>query len=136
MALVDQTRGLLREIASSDACSSQSLYDRGIQITCVGSSGLDGKLITTDLEEIIAATSYLPLLGKLNDVIVSTDLAFMEAPSRKDEVAECSETGAAVRHAHVVLPTPWNLIDGSAPSLSLPEDTWCYWPMAGIYRII
>ena len=27
-ALVDQTRGLLREIASSDACSSQSLYDR------------------------------------------------------------------------------------------------------------
>ena len=128
-ALVDQTRGLLREIASSDACSSQSLYDRGIQITCVGSSGLDGKLITTNLEEIIAATSYLPLLGKLNDVkgdgIVPTELAFMEAPSRKVEVAECSETGAAVRHAHV-LPTPWNLIDGSAPSLSLPEDIVWY----------
>lgn len=128
-ALVDQTRGLLREIASSPECSSQSLADRGVKVACVGSSGLSGRLITTDLEEIIASTSYLPLLGTLKDVkgdgIVPTELAFMESPSRRIEIEQCSETGNAVRHAHV-LPTPWNLIDGSAPSISLPDDIVWY----------
>ena len=83
-----------------------------------------------ELEEIIAATSYLPLVGRLGadvkgDGIVPTDLAFMEAPARSVEIEQCSETGDAVRHAHV-LPTPWNLIDGSAPSISLPEDIVWY----------
>lgn len=128
-ALVDQTRGLLREIAASPDCSSQTLADRGIKVTCVGSAGLSGKILTTELEEIVAATSYLPLVGKLGDVkgdgIVPTDLAFMEMPARRVEIEACSETGSAVRHAHV-LPTPWNLLDGSAPSLSLPEDIVWY----------
>lgn len=129
-ALVDQTRGLLREIASSSQCSSQALAERGIKVTCVGSSGLSGKLVTSDLEEIIAATSYLPLVGRLGadvkgDGIVPTELAFMEPPARSVEIEKCIETGSAVRHAHV-LPTPWNLIDGSAPSLSLPEDIVWY----------
>merc|ERR1712127_631398 len=35
-ALVDQTRGLLRAIAESPSCSSESLSSRGIDITCVG----------------------------------------------------------------------------------------------------
>ena len=129
-ALVDQTRGLLREVASSPDCSSQSLADKGIKVTCVFSSGLSGKLVTTELEEIIAATSYLPLVGRLGadvkgDGIVPTDLAFMEAPARSVEIESCSETGSAVRHAHV-LPTPWNLVDGSSPSISLPEDIVWY----------
>lgn len=125
-ALVDQTRGLLREVALSPECSSQTLTDRGIKITCVGSSSLTGKILTTDLEEIVAATSYLPLVGRLGDDvkgdgIVPTALAFMESPARSVEIEKCLETGSAVRHAHV-LPTPWNLIDGSAPSISLSED--------------
>ncbi|KAL3759086.1 hypothetical protein ACHAWU_008695 [Discostella pseudostelligera] len=129
-ALVDQTRGLLREIESSPSCSSQSLHERGIKVTCVGSSGLTGKILTTEIEEIIAATSYLPLVGKLGpdvkgDGIVPLNLAFMESPARSVEITQCSETGNAVRHAHV-LPTPWNLIDGSAPSWSLPEDIVWY----------
>ena len=128
-ALVDQTRGLLREIASSQDCSSESLFDRGVKITCVGSSGLAGKFFTTELEEIIAATSYFPLVGRLGadvrgDGIVPTSLAFMESPARRVEIEKCLDTGSPVRHAHV-LPTPWNLWDGSAPSLELPEDiTW------------
>jgi pimeloyl-ACP methyl ester carboxylesterase len=129
-ALVDQTRGLLREIASSEDCSSQSLSERGVTVTCVGSSSLPGKLITTDVEEIIAATSYLPLVGRLGadvkgDGIVPTELAFMESPARRVEIDKCSESGNAVRHAHV-LPTPWNLIDGSAASIKLPEDIVWY----------
>lgn len=126
--MVDQTRGLLREIESSASCSTQSLTDRGVKITCVGSSGLAGKIITTDLEEIIAATSYLPLLGSLNNVkgdgIVPTDLAFMKG-ARRVEIEKCMNTDSPVRHAHV-LPTPWNLLDGSAPSLKLPDDIVWY----------
>ncbi|KAL7518184.1 hypothetical protein ACHAWF_000179, partial [Thalassiosira exigua] len=112
-ALVDQTRGLLYEIAASPACSSRALVNRGVKVTCVGSLGLRGKLLTTELEELVAATSYLPLVGRFGpdvrgDEIVPTELAFMEAPARRVEIERCSETGSAVRHAHV-LPTPWNL---------------------------
>lgn len=132
-ALVDQTRGLLREIASSPSCSSRSLSEEGVvkvRITCVGGSGLTGKLITTNVEELIAATSYLPLVGRLGsdvrgDGIVPSELAYMEEPARRVEVERCDETGGAVRHAHV-LPTPWNLVDGSAPSIGLPEDVVWY----------
>mmetsp|Transcript_7265 Transcript_7265/g.14914 ORF Transcript_7265/g.14914 Transcript_7265/m.14914 type:complete len:371 (-) Transcript_7265:277-1389(-) len=128
-ALVDQTRGLLREIAQDPSCSSTALHDRGVKITCVGSSGLAGNLLTSELEELIAATSYLPLIGRLGkdvrgDGIVPTDLAFMDAPARRVVIEKCLETGSPVRHAHV-LPTPWNLWDGSAPSWELPEEiTW------------
>lgn len=125
-ALVDQTRGLLKEVEASSACSPASLIDQGIDVTCVGSTGLSGKIVTTDIEEFVAATSYLPLLGRLDDSvkgdgIVPTELAFMDAPARRIEIESCAVTGNPVRHAHV-FPTPWNLIDGSAPSLSLPDD--------------
>jgi hypothetical protein len=123
-ALVDQTRGLLRQIASTPSCSSQSLSDNGIRITCVGSSGLKGNLFTTELESIVAATSYLPLTGRYNtdgDGIVPTELAFMEHPAKRVEIEACAFTKSKVRHAHVV-PTPWNLLDGSAKSWSLPEE--------------
>lgn len=125
-ALVDQTRGLLNEVEQAPECSPQSLVDRGIEVTCVGSSGLDGNFFSTNIEEIVAASSYLPLLGRLGsdvkgDGIVPTDLAFMDEPARMIELAECDRTGEPVRHAHV-LPTPWNLRDGSAPSIPLPGD--------------
>ena len=105
-------------------CSPQSLVDRGIDVTCVGSSSLDGKIFSTNVEELVAASSYLPLLGRLGskgDGIIPTELAFMAPPARRVEIFECGITGESVRHAHV-LPTPWNLLDGSSPSIRLPED--------------
>jgi hypothetical protein len=63
-AFVDQTRGLLREIESCSSASSQALADRGIDVTCVCSSGVTGSFFSTDVEELIAASSYLPLLGR------------------------------------------------------------------------
>ena len=79
-ALVDQTRGLLKEVEASAACTSQGLLNRGIQVTCVGSSALEGTLFSTNVEELVAASSYYPLTGKLGkgDGIVPTSLAFME----------------------------------------------------------
>ena len=123
-------RGLLREIEETPSCSPQALADLGIDVTCVGSSGIGGSFFSTNPEELVAASSYLPLLGRLDketkgDGIVPLDLAFMEAPANKVVVDACSMTGAPVRHSHVV-PTPWNLIDGFAPSLKLPEDFVSY----------
>jgi len=134
-ALVDQTRGLLKEVEAAVTCSPQALADRGIDVTCVGSTSLQGKIISTNVEELVAASSYLPLLGRLGgdvtgDGIVPTDLAFMEAPARRIEVSNCKQTGNQVRHAHV-LPTPWNLLDGSAASLPLPED-FAWYGSAGV----
>jgi hypothetical protein len=130
-ALVDQTRGLLREVSNHPGCASSSLsMDGTVDITCVCSSGVSGRLVTGELEELIAATSYLPLLGRIGsdvrgDGIVPTELAFMEHPARNVVIDACSDTGKSVRHAHV-LPTPWNLIDGYAPSWKLPEDILWY----------
>jgi hypothetical protein len=134
-ALVDQTRGLLREIAESPSCSSQALADLGIDITCVCSSGLSGSFLTTDLEQLVAASSYLPLLGRIGgdvsgDGIVPLELAFMESPARRVEIEKCETTGAPVRHSHV-LPTPWNLWDGYAPSIVLP-DTFSSYVSTGV----
>jgi pimeloyl-ACP methyl ester carboxylesterase len=134
-ALVDQTRGLLGEVENAIECSPQSLAERGIDVTCVGSSGLDGKLLSTNVEELVAASSYLPLLGRLGsdvkgDGIVPLDLAFMPHPARKIQVDLCGITGVPVRHAHVV-PTPWNLLDGSSPSIALPED-FAWYGSAGV----
>lgn len=136
-ALVDQTRGLLREVASTSDCSADSLFDRGIKVTCVGSSGLGGRIMSGDIEEIVAATSYLPLVGRLGDDvtgdgIVPKELAFMDAPAQQVVVERCDDTGGAVRHAHV-LPTPWNLLDGSAPSISLPDD-FVWYGSPGVIR--
>jgi hypothetical protein len=125
-ALVDQTRGLLREIAESSTCKSQALADRGIDITCVCSSSLGGNFLTTNVEELVAASSYLPLLGRIDssvrgDGIVPLDLAFMESPARRVILENCSLTNERVRHSHVV-PTPWRLLDGYAPSIGLPDS--------------
>jgi len=130
-ALVDQTRGLLKEVENTVSCSPQSLVDRGIDVTCVGSSAVKGSIFSSNVENIIALTSYVPLLGierglkALGDGIIPTDLAFMEEPARRIELSACKSTGHAVRHAHV-FPTPWNLVDGSAPSLSLPDTFLWY----------
>jgi PGAP1-like protein len=126
-ALVDQTRGLLREVEATPECSASSLTQRGISVICVGSASLTGDFFTTNLEEFVAATSYLPLLGRLDnsirgDGIIPTELAFLESPARSVLLDVCPETGDMIRHAHV-FPTPWNLWDGSAPSISLPF-TW------------
>lgn len=130
-ALVDQTRGLLRAVEDTPACSALALMDRGIDVTCVGSTSIDGKVFSTDIEELVASSSYIPLLGKLalssgpskGDGIVPVDLAFMDAPARRIEIEKCN-AGSKVRHAHV-FPTPWNLWDGYAASLPLPDDfTW------------
>jgi hypothetical protein len=124
-ALVDQTRGLLQEVERSEACSPQSLLEKGIEITCVCSSSLEGKFLTTNIEQLIAASSYFPLLGKLGntfgDGIVPIDLAFLDEPARRVNVEKCSMTDSPIRHAHV-LPTPWNLYDGYAPSIKLPDE--------------
>jgi len=126
-ALVDQTRGLLREIAEAPACSSKSLIeDRGIKVTCVCSSSLPGNFVSTNVEQFVAASSYLPLLGRaggdvLGDGIVPLDLAFMEAPADRVVIPACPKTGRPVRHSHV-LPTPWNLWDGYAPSIRLDDS--------------
>lgn len=129
-ALVDQTRGLIREIDESPSCSAQALSDKGIDITCVCSASLSGAFLSTNVEELVAATSYLPLLGRLGsdvqgDGIVPLELAFMEPPARKVIIEQCNNTGSRVRHSHV-LPTPWNLWDGYAPSIDLPSDFASY----------
>ena len=130
-ALVDQTRGLLREIAESESCEAQRLSDDlGINITCVASSGLRANFFTTNVEEFVAASSYLPLLGRIGqdvrgDGIVPLDLAFMDAPANRIILERCDVTNDPVRHAHVI-PTPWNLVDGFAPSIRLPKGVPSY----------
>ncbi|KAG7356886.1 PGAP1-like protein [Nitzschia inconspicua] len=137
-ALVDQTRGLLQEIANAPECSSEALHKRNIAVTCVCSSSFPGSFVSTDVEQLVAASSYLPLLGRsgndvLGDGIVPLDLAFMEAPAKRVVLTDdlllknASATSTTdqpkrrIRHSHV-LPTPWNLWDGYAPSIPLDES--------------
>ena len=141
-ALVDQTRGLLAAVAAAPSCTPQALVDnysnsnnraRKMQITCVGSGAVPGNFFTTNLEEFVAASSYLPLLGLTGngdnananagatrgDGIVPLELALgLDAPAGRVELNACSVTQQPIRHAHV-LPTPWNLLDGSAASIPL-----------------
>jgi PGAP1-like protein len=135
-ALVDQTRGLLAAIDASVACTPQALIEntsrgrpRPLEITCVCSEAVRGNFFTTNVEELVAASSYLPLTGRGNGVvgdgIVPLELAFLEAPAKRLVLKECSLTQQPIRHCHV-LPTPWNLIDGYAPSLPLPEEFRSY----------
>jgi hypothetical protein len=135
-ALVDQTRGLLAAIAASPSCHPQALIDAiGLDITCVCGSGVRGKFWTTNLEEIVAASSYLPLTGKVNDVegdgIVPLDLAFLEAPARRVELATCTITQQPIRHCHVV-PTPWNLWNGYQASIGLASKDFPSYVSEGV----
>ena len=136
-ALVDQTRGLLKAVEDTEGCSAEGLIKKGISVTCVGSTAVQGKLFTTDVEELVATTSYLPLVedwkavgnGIKGDGIIPQELAFMKG-ANKVEVEKCSITGNNVRHAHV-LPTPYNLWEPAAPSISLPED-FCWYGSEGV----
>ena len=78
--MVDQTRGLLREIESSPSCSSQSLHERGIKVTCVGSSGLTGKILTTEIEEIIAILGIF-INEKTNNEIYKNGELLLRGPA-------------------------------------------------------
>jgi hypothetical protein len=129
-ALFDQTRGLIRAIQESPACQPRALQARSIDITCVCSDGVKGSFVTTNVEELIAASSYLPLLGRLDDGIIGDgivplDCAFLEEPARRIVVDKCLETNLPVRHSHV-LPTPWNVWNGWSASIQLPNTVPSY----------
>jgi hypothetical protein len=72
--LVDQARNL-----ESSTYPVPSTADQGIDIACVCSNSLGGKLFTTNVEELVAASAYLPLLGRDSSVrgdgIVPLDLS-------------------------------------------------------------
>lgn len=57
-ALVDQTRGLLKNIENSPTCSKESMK---IPVNNIASNGVQGKLLTTNVEELIAASGYWSL---------------------------------------------------------------------------
>jgi hypothetical protein len=57
------------------------------------------------------------------DGIVPIQVAFLDSPARQVLLDTCPRTNQAVRHAHVI-PTPWNLWDGTAPSIALDEDEY------------
>ena len=124
-AWLDQTRGLLKAVGSHPACTAQALTDRGIDVTCVASRAISA-IPSTNVEELVALASYPALLGSsfqigaLGDGVVPLEGALMDRPARHLIVDHCPQTGSAIRHAHVI-PTPWNLWDGAAPSLSLEK---------------
>lgn len=133
-SLVDQTRGLLRAVSESEFCSSEYLTkERNIEITNVISSSISASFVSTDINELVAASSYFPLTGNFpllgesekGDGIVPVDLAFMESPARR-VIIDQSTCGKPVRHAHV-LPTPYNLWDPSAPSILLEDDEFLWY---------
>jgi hypothetical protein len=134
-ALVDQTRGLLREVEETVQCSSSYLVNnRGIQVTNVCSASVQGKLLSTNAEELVAAASYIPLLGLPSssssnvikgDGIVPLSLGLMDQPANHVILERSEACGKLIRHA-AVIPTPWNLIDAYAKSIPLPEDFLWY----------
>jgi PGAP1-like protein len=142
-ALVDQTRGLLAAICAAPSCTPQALMEpqqeassstlvrdtkpeNRLEITCVGSDTVTSRIVTTNIEELVATASYLPLTGQIQDVvgdgIVPLDLAFLEPPARRVVLTKCALTNYPIRHAHVI-PTPWNLWNGAAPSIGLDAET-------------
>jgi hypothetical protein len=147
-ALVDQTRGLISEIEQTPSCSPRALQEEhGIDITCVCSSGVNGNFwdgfstatsSTAPLETLIAAASYLPLVGTMNtrgDGIVPLPVAFLE-DTRHVILEQCSVSNKFIIHSHV-LPTPWNLWNGTAPSISLlsssnDDDTYVSYVSPGV----
>lgn len=126
-ALVDQTRGLLAAIEETPSCSPQSLLENdGISFTCVASQAIKGSWNPINIEGLVAAASYAPLTGKWSDVkgdgIVPVDLALLPEPAASVIIEKDSITGENVHHLHV-LPTPWNLWNGTAPSIPLENFT-------------
>lgn len=121
-AWVDQTRGLLEAIEATPSCSPQSLKQAGISLTCVVSQALPGTWSPLNVEGFVAAASYAPLTGKLNNVkgdgIVPVDLALLPEPARSVILDKDTQTGQDIHHLHV-LPTPWNLWNPSEPSIPL-----------------
>lgn len=128
-------QGLLAAIDASPSCKPSALYaDLGIDITCVCSSGLKGNMFSTNIEEIVAGASYFPLIGKIDSIgdgIVPLELAFLPEPARRVILEQCTISEAPIRHSHVV-PTPWNLWDGYAPSIRLPKESYPSYVTEGV----
>ncbi|GMH88036.1 hypothetical protein TrST_g11108 [Triparma strigata] len=111
-----QTRGLLKFIEEEDSCSPAAM---GIPISNIASSGIKGKIFSTDLESLVAASGYWSLNGDLfseGDGIVPVSVASIDAPAKvlKD-----------VKHAGSV-PTPWNIFSDSK-SIELSEEAFGKW---------
>ena len=127
-ALVDQTRGLIYEIEQTPSCQPRVLQEEyGIDITCVCSSGVSGQFWKdpSTLETWIAAASYLPLVGTFEtkgDGIVPLSVAFLQG-ARQVVLEQCNDSKKIIIHSHV-LPTPWNLWNGTAPSLPLLSSSF------------
>lgn len=118
-SLVDQTRGLLCSI------ERQQKFDLNrIDTICVTSNSIQGKLFSTNVDELVAAASYFPLTGNYQgpgDGIVPESLATL--PDPRVRVVQVTAPNAPVRHSHV-LPTPWNLWNGAQPSIPLPGSSY------------
>jgi len=129
----------LRAVGESKECSAEGLKQKGISVTCVGSTAIQGTVLAKDIEEFVASVSYTPLLDDWKDItsnagvrgdgIIPESLAFMDGCNRV-EIELCSITGNKVRHAHV-LPTPYNLWDPAAASISLPGE-FCWYGSTGV----
>jgi hypothetical protein len=155
-AIIDQTRGLLREIELSQSCSAKSLNNElGLSITCVGSSSIycfgsgsrsGSSASSSIIENIIATASYLPLLGNVNsttcgDGIVPYELSYImddnddndgnDSCVQRINIQQCLLTGKSVQHAHVI-PTPWNIMNGYAPSYKLLEESNVWYGSPGV----
>jgi hypothetical protein len=152
-ALVDQTRGLIASIDATPTCSPEYLTtQRGIAITCVCSTGIPAKIISSNIEELVAVSSYVPLIGwnvlsnnevssssssdekedskdiistssNIGDGIVPYDIAFLNEPAQRVVIEQCQMTKEPVRHSHVI-PTPWNLWNGYQSSISVPVPSY------------
>ena len=97
--------------------------DLGVIVTCVGGTAVEGKWLTTDIEKVVAASSYLPLSGSIDsgDGIIPDSLAFMDEPANQVRLGRCLQSGEMIRHASFI-PTPWNLWDSGSASISLPDN--------------
>jgi hypothetical protein len=131
-ALVDQTRGLLAEVAAAPTCTSDYLVnDANIALTTVCSGSIQSRLFTTDVKKLLGTFSYVPQAGLHNglnargDGIVPLELGLMEEPANRVVVETAGDTDSPIWHAHV-LPTPWSLLNPSAASLKLPQDVLWY----------
>jgi hypothetical protein len=127
-ALVDQTRGLIQDIENTPSCNPTTLKEQhGIHITCVCSKGITGRVsVGATIDEWIASASYIPLAGTFNtqgDGIVPLDVAFLQNTNHVIvENNNNNDDSRVILHSHV-LPTPWNLWNGKAPSIPLWSTT-------------
>lgn len=115
-ALVDQTRGLLKNIENSPTCSKESMK---IPVNNIASNGVQGKLLTTNVEELIAASGYWSLNNdpfSAGDGIVPLDVASIDGPAKVLN---------NVKHAGHI-PTPYNIFSDSK-SIELGEEEYGTW---------